>query len=472
MSFDHEQKNGSVCRAPEGKGDLPNNKGDSTTEEKRQGQTELEKLFAQVIADHPHKGEAELRHTLELRCHTSMADPERRALLTRVYKQATQVGAAPPIASPASGNATPPDETGDHVVDDTPPASGDGELCASPEDHDTDDHLPDEPAPAGSNGDGEPPAQAHPGANSGGADTADEPAHAQPAAADRESIDMSDKTEAPLRAHVPGTIISAAAQTVNAPGLRLAALHGMTVLPRTATVNSPSDVERGPLPGKPDDHPGATAGANGGHRAVNSIERATQVRLKLRKAGYLPIPVAGKNPVIKEWTKQKDTGPRDYGLWAKDLPYATNTGVLTARMPTFDGDILNPEASAAVKDLVRERFGDNGHFLERIGLPPKRAFPFQTAKPFEKIQCALIGPNSTGPNSKDEKIEFLGDGQHIVVDGIHPDTKKPYVWFGGELGDVKLEELPCINEAEARQLVRDAVDLLVNGARLHHQKSN
>ncbi len=40
---------------------------------------------------------------------------------------------------------------------------------------------------------------------------------------------------------VPGTIISAAAQTLNAPGLYLAALDGVTVVPRTATVDAPAD---------------------------------------------------------------------------------------------------------------------------------------------------------------------------------------------------------------------------------------
>ncbi len=189
----------------------------------------------------------------------------------------------------------------------------------------------------------------------------------------------------------------------------------------------------------------------------NPIERATAVRLKLRNAGFLPIPVAGKRPVLDEWQKQTGTRPEDIGAWSRDYPLATNTGVLTARMPTFDGDILDPEAAAAVEALVRDRFGDCGRFLERIGKAPKRAFPFQTAEPFKKITCKLVGPNGDA----DQRIELLCDGQQLVVDGIHPDTKKPYAWFGGELGEIRLDELPCINETEANQLVRDAVELLV-----------
>ena len=62
---------------------------------------------------------------------------------------------------------------------------------------------------------------------------------------------------------------------------------------------------------------------------------------------------------------------------------------------------------------------------------------------------------------KEEKLEFLCDGQQVVVDGIHPDTHKPYRWFGGEPGEVAREDLPLITEAEARELIERAAELLV-----------
>src|SRR5262249_32771734 len=94
------------------------------------------------------------------------------------------------------------------------------------------------------------------------------------------------------------------------------------------------------------------------------------------------------------------------------------------------------------------------------GLPPKRAILFRTEEPFDKITINLIAANVKA-DAKPEKIEFLGDGQQLVVAGIHPDTKQPYRWHGGEPGQVKLEELPCITAAEARQLVDDVVELLI-----------
>ena len=40
-----------------------------------------------------------------------------------------------------------------------------------------------------------------------------------------------------------------------------------------------------------------------------------------------------------------------------------------------------------------------------------------------------------------QKIELLADGQQIVAFGLHPDTKKPYSWFGGTPETISHEEL-------------------------------
>lgn len=107
---------------------------------------------------------------------------------------------------------------------------------------------------------------------------------------------------------------------------------------------------------------------------------------------------------------------------------------------------------------MRERIGERGRILVRIGLAPKRAIPFRNDKPFKKISTNFLAPDS----STDQKLEFLGDGQQVVAFGIHKDTKEPYQWFGGEPGEIKLEDLPCISEAEAQQLIDDATRLLAD----------
>ena len=69
----------------------------------------------------------------------------------------------------------------------------------------------------------------------------------------------------------------------------------------------------------------------------------------------------------------------------------------------------------------------------------------------------LVAPNG----SADQKIEFLADGEQVVVAGIHPDTGQPYRWFGGEPGPIAREELPYIREEEERALVEEIIEILV-----------
>jgi RecA-family ATPase len=183
----------------------------------------------------------------------------------------------------------------------------------------------------------------------------------------------------------------------------------------------------------------------------------TAYRLKILANGYAPLPAEGKRPPLKEWQKKSNTNPDEIALWEKLFEYAGNTSVLTAFTPTLDIDITNPEAAEAVEALARERFEQRGYVLTRIGRSPKRAIPFRTNEPFKKIAVNVVAPNGdTG-----QKIELLADGQQVVVDGKHPDTGTPYMWHGGDLASIKHEELPYISEAEATQLVEDAVALLI-----------
>jgi Bifunctional DNA primase/polymerase, N-terminal len=186
---------------------------------------------------------------------------------------------------------------------------------------------------------------------------------------------------------------------------------------------------------------------------MNVIER----RLQLSAAGYIPIPLHGKIPPNKKWEQTRDVTRELIEMWAKTWPDAKNTGLLTRTMPTLDLDILNEEAARALEDHVRKRYEEAGHVLVRIGKSPKRAIVFRTIEPFEKITVNLTAPNG----SEGEKIEFLASGQQVAAFGTHPDTHKPYRWFGGAPGEIKLDELPYIREDEARALVDELVQLLI-----------
>jgi hypothetical protein len=183
---------------------------------------------------------------------------------------------------------------------------------------------------------------------------------------------------------------------------------------------------------------------------------AREVRQALVNRGYTPIPVTGKIPPFKQWQKVANVSRPMLEAWDKNWPQATNTGILTAYTPTLDADILSEPAAVAVENLVRERFKGRGQVLPRIGRPPKRAIVFRTATPFAKITVNLVAADgSTG-----EKLEFMCRGQQVVAAGIHPDTGNPYTWPLGNPTDIARDDLPEIDEAGAKQLVDDIVELL------------
>ena len=194
-------------------------------------------------------------------------------------------------------------------------------------------------------------------------------------------------------------------------------------------------------------------------------EEVLTLRLALCANGYTPLPLFGKEPPIygknnkhkglKNWQLLDNVTREQIETWGNSWPGAINTGILTRITPTLDLDILDEAAAAAVEKLVRERFEERGYILVRVGLPPKRAILFRTLDPFDKITVNFIETRG-----KVEKIEFLCNGQQIVAHGIHPDTGKPYSWFGATPWEIPHDDLPCINEEEAQQLVNEVTELL------------
>ena len=201
---------------------------------------------------------------------------------------------------------------------------------------------------------------------------------------------------------------------------------------------------------------------NPGDRSMpdNRLDPAdlAEFRYRLLNSGYAPVPIInrGKQPPMEGWEKLLGTNRAEIELWTRLFPDSGGTGLLCRYMPALDIDILNPEAAEAVEALVRERFEEKGRVLVRIGLAPKRAIPFRASIPFKKISASLIAPNG----DTKQKLEFLGDGQQLVAFGLHEKTGQPYRWFGDEPGDVKLCELPYIEQADAHRLFEDALALI------------
>jgi len=165
-----------------------------------------------------------------------------------------------------------------------------------------------------------------------------------------------------------------------------------------------------------------------------------EIRTAMVENGYAPIPVRGKAPILNDWptivaTKQL------VEQWGNVGP---GTGLITTMTPILDIDILDEQAADMVEATARLYLEDKGQVLVRIGLPPKRAIPLRTDKPFSGIQRHLLAPDGTP-----HLIEVRASRQQVVVAGIHDDTKKPYVWKGGRSPiNVPRDQLPPADDIQ------------------------
>lgn len=178
-------------------------------------------------------------------------------------------------------------------------------------------------------------------------------------------------------------------------------------------------------------------------------------RVALFQNGFVPTPLHGKVPVLKEWQKKTSTNRDEIALWGRLYPTATNTGALTQKAPTIDIDITIEPAAVAIEELAREEFEERGTFLTRIGKPPKRAVLLRTDEPFDKLKAEY-----TAPDGSHHKIEVLADGQQVVMHGVHPDTGRPYVWPCASPMTTPRDDLPYVRRDDAVAFLDKASALL------------
>ncbi|MFZ1095969.1 MAG: bifunctional DNA primase/polymerase, partial [Xanthobacteraceae bacterium] len=119
------------------------------------------------------------------------------------------------------------------------------------------------------------------------------------------------------------------------------------------------------------------------------MDRATTQRKLLLAAGYVPIPINGKAPIIPEWQKQQPTAG-DVDKWPQLYPCAFNTGILTRATPTVDVDVYDAAVVEELRNLLWDVVGDSGRAMVRVGRPPKCAIPFQTDQPFAKLSTPIF----------------------------------------------------------------------------------
>jgi hypothetical protein len=184
-----------------------------------------------------------------------------------------------------------------------------------------------------------------------------------------------------------------------------------------------------------------------------ALDRITKYRKRLLAAGYQPVLLNGKKPLLDDWPNIVATD-NIINKWAQDYPDKWNTGIQTRTTPALDIDVTDEEAAEELEALAEDIIGKSA---VRIGQAPKRAIVFRTDTPFDKLTAKFVAPNGAA-----HRIEIMGDGQQIVVDGIHPDTGQPYHWHGGEPGpELKRDDLLLLTAEKAAEYVAAATKLLI-----------
>ena len=182
------------------------------------------------------------------------------------------------------------------------------------------------------------------------------------------------------------------------------------------------------------------------------LDRISAYRKSLLAAGYSPVPVKGKKVHLEDWTNIRATNAI-IDTWAITRADHLSTGILCFNAPFIDIDVTDEAVAEEIEALLEAEIENSA---VRVGLPPKRAIPFRADTPFKKIAAWFKAPNGLV-----HKVEILGDGQQIVVDGIHPETHVPYRWHGGEPGPkLRREDLPLLTEEKAAAFIAAAAEIM------------
>lgn len=131
----------------------------------------------------------------------------------------------------------------------------------------------------------------------------------------------------------------------------------------------------------------------------------------------------GKSPGFKgedglwrgfDWLKHETT-IIDINRWHA---MGAGVGIRTGKQPdgtwllAIDADTLD-EKAAAMFDA------DLAAMPKRVGRPPKALYPVRCMEPFKYTRLEF---------GDGERVEILSDGRQFVAHGVHPVTRKPYVW--------------------------------------------
>ena len=172
---------------------------------------------------------------------------------------------------------------------------------------------------------------------------------------------------------------------------------------------------------------------------------------QLYEYGWNIIPVAGKRPLIPQWTQYADEQPSasEVAKWVKRFPKA-NVGLVlggSSKVVALDIDIDDTEK---VADIILE--------AENI-------FGRSTATRYGRVpRCVQLYRGNT--KTSIGSVEFLSSGRQVVIFGNHPVTNNLYTWEDYSPLNLEPKDLPMITEEQVQRFmfkIHRHLPLLVRG---------
>lgn len=191
-------------------------------------------------------------------------------------------------------------------------------------------------------------------------------------------------------------------------------------------------------------------------------------RLCLLGNGFIPLPVlshtypgdgAGKGVHLDAWTDIDITSDAVRGWGYGKRRNDSNTGIRCGEVVGLDIDVYDPALADRLRKLALAHFG--GEPPIRIGQPPKCLMLYRTAVPRTKRVTGKYALPGYG-DEKGSRVEVLGKGQQLVGFGIHPVTLKPFEWIGPSPLEIKVSELPLVDNDAVDEFLDMAEQMIIN----------
>ncbi|WBU31455.1 AAA family ATPase [Rhodopseudomonas palustris] len=164
-----------------------------------------------------------------------------------------------------------------------------------------------------------------------------------------------------------------------------------------------------------------------------------------------------------DWLNQPDPDEHDLARWQR---MGAGVGIMTGgplHLVLVDADTLNQTHAGQIMIAVAQHFGLTP---QRVGRAPKAGYLIRVTEPVQYCRVEFGPLNDEG--RRVDRVELLSDGRQFVAHGVHPVTKKPYVWT---MPLCHVDKLPVVTPQqlaafmdELRQILPNTGPLVTEGA--------